>query len=37
MNAEIQVYVFVHRVTPGNSQSAWRENVAARSIAWKFS
>ena len=37
MNAEIQVYVFVHRVAPGNSQFARRENVAARSIAWKFS
>ena len=29
MNPEIQVYFFFHRVAPGNSQSARRENVAA--------
>ena len=37
MNAEIQVYVFFHRVAPGNSQSSRRENVGAASITWKFS
>ena len=37
MNAEIQVYFFFDGVVPGNSQSARRENVAAASIAWKFS
>ena len=37
MNAEIQVYFFFHRVAPGNSQSARQENMAAASIAWKFS